>query len=194
MPLQSGMTEAMPEFFARAPQVTVRDPLAEFLGAADGGRLHYSYADAVKLTGHSCPTVAGAYLATLEALARLYAGGLPERGAIRVELRERLEDGVAGVIASVAGLITGAATEGGFRGVAGRFVRRGLLVFGAPIGKALRFTRLDTGISVEIDLPAAAPMTPELRAALGRALAFPGERDAFARAWQARVAQMLRSA
>ena len=52
----------------------MRDPLAEFLGAADGGRLEYTYADAVKLTGHSCPTVAGAWLATRRALATMCIG------------------------------------------------------------------------------------------------------------------------
>ena len=115
-----------------AGTIVMRDPLAEFLGAAKGGHLGYTYADAVKLTGHSCPTVAGAYAATRDALASLYPGEVPERGAIRVELRERLEDGVAGVVASVAGLITGAAGEGGFKGLAGRFARRGLLQFGEP--------------------------------------------------------------
>ena len=173
--------------------IVMRDPLAEFLGAAEGGRLEYSYADAVKLTGHSCPTVAGAYLATAEALARLYPGELPERGAIRVELRGSVEEGVNGVVASVAALITGAAAEGGFKGIAGRFARRGLLQFGAPIAADLRFTRLDTGASVEIDLRHAAP-SPELVAALRQALspdAPAEERKAFARAWQARVAGML---
>mgnify|MGYP003492414693 FL=1 len=53
----------------------MRDPLAELLGAAEGGRLEYTYADAVKLTGHSCPTVAGAWLATRQArVADLLAG------------------------------------------------------------------------------------------------------------------------
>lgn len=173
--------------------IIMRDPLAEFLGAAEGGRLEYTYADAVKLTGHSCPTVAGAYAATRDALAALYPGELPERGAIRVELRERLEDGVAGVVASVAGLITGAAGEGGFKGLAGRFARRGLLQFGAPIGAYLRFTRLGTGSSVEVDLPHPAP-SPELVLALRRALqpeASAAEREAFGRAWQARTAEML---
>jgi hypothetical protein len=173
--------------------IVMHDPLAEFLGAAEGGRLEYSYADAVKLTGHSCPTVAGAYLATTEALARLYPGELPERGAIRVELRGGVEEGVNGVVASVAALITGAAAEGGFKGIAGRFARRGLLQFGAPIAGDLRFTRLDTGASVEIDLRHAAP-SPELLAALRQALspdAPAEERKAFARAWQARVAGML---
>ena len=182
----------MTGFFERAPSIAVRDPLAEFLGAAEGGRLEYTYADAVKLTGHSCPTVAGAYLATLQALAELYPGETPERGAIRVELRERLEEGVAGVVASVATLVTGAAAAGGFKGIAGRFERRGLLAFGAPIAKDMRFTRLDTGASAEVDLAHAAPMTPELRAALGRALAPEGEGEPFARAWQARVAEMFR--
>lgn len=173
--------------------IAMRDPLAEFLGAAEGGRLEYSYADAVKLTGHSCPTVAGAYAVTRDALAALYPGELPERGAIRVELRERLEDGVAGVVASVVGLITGAAAEGGFKGLAGRFARRGLLQFGAPIGAELRFTRLDTGASVEVDLPRAAP-APELIASLRRALSPQSsaeDRAAFGRAWQARVPAIL---
>jgi hypothetical protein len=175
----------------------MRDPLAEFLGAAEGGRLEYTYADAVKLTGHSCPTVAGAWLATRRALADLYPGETPERGAIRVELRGRAEEGVTGVIASVAGLVTGAAGEGGFKGLAGRFERRGLLAFGAPIVSELRFTRLDTGRAVEVDLPRAAAPSPELIAALRGAL-FPDasaeERHGFARAWQARVAELLAGA
>jgi hypothetical protein len=184
----------MPDFFARVPSIGVRDPLAEFLGSAEGGRLEYSYADAVKLTGHSCPTVAGAYAATLEALAELYLGELPERGAIAVELRERADEGVAGVVASVAGLITGAAAEGGFKGIAGRFERRGLLRFGAAIAADLRFTRRDTGAAVEIDLHHPAALSPDLRAALRRALppdASAAERETFARAWQARAAAIL---
>lgn len=64
---------------------------------------------------------------TLKALAHLYPDQPPERGAIRVELREDIGAGVAGVIGSVVGLITGAAAEGGFKGIGGRFVRRGLL-------------------------------------------------------------------
>ena len=191
------MNAGMPQFFDRMPSIAVRDPLAQFLGTAAGGRLEYCYADAVKLTGHSCPTVAGAYLATLEALHVLYAGALPERGGIRVELRARVDEGVAGVVASVATLITGAAGEGGFKGIAGRFERRGLLCFGAPIGADLRFTRLDTGRSVEVDLQHGPAMTPALRSAFARALAPEAtelEREAFARGWQARVADMAPAA
>ncbi|MGH7121253.1 MAG: hypothetical protein ACREFP_20055, partial [Acetobacteraceae bacterium] len=51
-----------PAFFAEAPTITLREPMATFLGASPGGTITYCYADAVKLAGHSCPTVAGAYL------------------------------------------------------------------------------------------------------------------------------------
>ena len=45
-------------------------------------------------------------------------------------LRESLDSGVAGVIGSVAVLLTGAAGAGGFKGLGGRHSRRNLLQFG----------------------------------------------------------------
>ncbi|HSW24447.1 MAG TPA: hypothetical protein VLJ62_16920, partial [Burkholderiaceae bacterium] len=63
-----------PVFFDRVPPIVVRDSLAQMLGAAQGGIIEYRYLDAVKLAGHSCPTVAGAWLMTRAALARLYPG------------------------------------------------------------------------------------------------------------------------
>jgi hypothetical protein len=94
--------------------------------------------------------VAGAWLMTRAALARLYPNGAPQRGGMRVEMRQAFDEGVAGVIAGVVGLITGAANEGGFKGLAGRFGRQGLLRFGVPMAGEIRFTRLDTGRSVEV--------------------------------------------
>lgn len=175
--------------------ITLRDPLAELLGAAPGGLLSYSYADAVKLAGHSCPTVAGAWRAICDALRALYGEEPPVRGAVRVELRGLAHEGTLGVVAALAGFITGAAGEGGFKGIAGHFARRGLLVFGAPIDADLRFTRLDTGASVEANLPAAPP-DDDIKRLLRGALV-PGapaaHREAFARAWQQRVAQVLQA-
>src|SRR5574337_723501 len=69
-----------PAFFDAAPTITAVDPLAEALGAAEGGVIEYRYVDAVKLAGHSCPTVAGAWLMTRAALAQLYRDQLPRRG------------------------------------------------------------------------------------------------------------------
>jgi hypothetical protein len=184
-----------PAFFAQLPTITLHDPLAEFLGASSDGLVEYRYLDAVKLAGHSCPTVAGAWLMTARALERLYPTETPQRGGIKVELRGAAHEGVVGVIANVMALVTGAAGEGGFKGIAGRFERRGLLSFGAPIEGEARFTRTDTGRSVEASFNGdAVPARPETRVLLQRALghdASPEERAAFAAAWQERVARIL---
>jgi hypothetical protein len=177
-----------PAFFDAVPPIVVADPLAEMLGAVDDGVIEYRYVDAVKLAGHSCPTVAGAWLMTHTALTRLYPDGLPRRGGLRLELRQPIEEGVAGVIASVAGLVTGAANEGGFKGLAGRFARNGLLRFGVPMRGEIRFTRLDTGQSVELShRPQAVPRPPGLSELLREASgpqAADASRREFAAAWQ----------
>jgi hypothetical protein len=140
---------SFPEFFAAAPRIVLTDPLARFLGAGDG-TIEYGYADAVRLAGHSCPTVASAWLMTRAALRALYPDATPERGAIRVELAGAADEGVTGVIANVASLVTGAAGDAGFKGIGGRFDRRNLLVFGAPIDGEMRFTRVDTGAGATV--------------------------------------------
>jgi len=187
-----------PDFFERAPRLQLRDPLAEFLGAAREGLIEYTYADAVKLAGHSCPTVAGAHLLAAKALALLYPDAIPERGAIRVEMRDPQDAGVTGVIAGVLGLITGAAGEGGFKGIGGRFVRRGLLAFGVPMQGLARFTHVDTGASVELDYrPERVVGDPAMKQALARACgadATAGERERFAMLWQDRVRSILTGA
>ncbi len=178
----------MPAFFDAVPAILVTDPLAETLGAAEGGLIEYRYADAVKLAGHSCPTVAGAWLMTRAALARLFPGETPRRGEILVELRQAADEGVAGVIAGVAGLVTGAAGEGGFKGLGGRFARNGLLRFGVPMRGEIRFTRVDSGHSVELShRPQAVPRPPALSALMRDAAAPQASaeaRRAFAVAWQ----------
>lgn len=83
--------------------------------------------------GHSCPTVASAYLMTRAALGALYPDTLPGRGSIRVELRDDRLEGVTGVVANVASFLTGATHDTGFKGIAGRFDRRGLLFFGVDL-------------------------------------------------------------
>jgi formylmethanofuran dehydrogenase subunit E len=184
-----------PDFFAAVPRVTLHDPLAERLGAAENGLIEYGYTDAVKLAGHSCPTVAGAYLMTLKALATLYPDGLPERGGIQVELSAAQADGVAGVTAAVASLLTGAAGEGGFKGLGGRYSRRNLLVFAADIDTDLRFTRLDTGARVSVAYhPETVPAPPELQALMPKLLAGTtsvAEETEFGHLWQARVKRIL---
>ena len=184
-----------PAFFDAVPPIVVVDPLGETLGAAEGGVLEYRYVDAVKLTGQSCPTGAGAWLMTRTALARLYPQELPRRGEVQVELRQALDVGVAGVIASVAALITGAANEGGFKGLAGRFARNGRLRFGVAMTGEIRFTRLDTHQAVELaHRPQVVPRPATLPTLMAQALtpgADPAARKAFADAWQGWVQTLL---
>jgi hypothetical protein len=189
------MTMRVPSFFEEVPAVALHDPLADLLGAAEHGRIEVQYSDAVKVAGHSCPTVAGAWLMTVKALAQLYPDALPERGSIKVELRGAQDEGTEGVAAMIAGLVTGAAGAAGFKGIAGKYSRRDLLQFGAPIRGRMRFTRLDTRRAVEADYhPQRVPMPPDMKALMANALApaaSEAQRRDLARRWQAWVRTIL---
>ena len=114
---------------------------------------------------------------------------------MRVELRQAVDEGVTGVIASVAGLITGAASDGGFKGLAGRFGRQGLLRFGVAMAGEIRFTRLDNGASVELaHRPQGVPRPNGLAELMRDALAPQADavaREAFGEAWQDWVRTIL---
>ena len=106
-----------PDFFNDAPVICLRDPLADLLGAAADGVIEYRYEDVVRLAGHSCPTVAGAYLSARIALRSLYADAMPERGGITVHMPSPETEGTTGVVAQVLTLLTGATAQGGFKGI-----------------------------------------------------------------------------
>lgn len=184
-----------PVFFDQAPEITVHDGLAELLGACDGGLITYNYIDAVRLAGHSCPTVAGAYLMTRLALHTLYPDQVAQRGGLRVSLSADQDEGVAGVVASVIGLITGAAGPGGFKGIGGNFSRQNLLQFGADFAGEVRFERADTGAAVQLALrmqhvPADGSAGPLLQKWLA-GVANDDEAKEFAYLWQDRVRRIL---
>lgn len=189
------MDRSFPDFFAQVPALILRDPLADTLGASRDGLLSYRYEDVVRLAGHSCPTVAGAWLMARHGLAALYPDEIPERGNIRVELRGALDAGTTGVVGSMLGFITGAAGEGGFKGLGGRFSRRGMLAYGAAITAELRLTRLDKGNWVMLDYhPERVPPAPEMPALMARVVggtALAEEQETFARLWQDRVRRIL---
>lgn len=192
------MQERLPEFFDRAPTLTVQDPLAAFLGAAENGILTYRYADAVRLCGHSCPTVAGAYLMVIKGLKALYGEELPERGGIEAAMQGTRDEGTVGVTASVVQLLTGAAPETGFGGIGmqGRFARRNLLSFGAgEINGTLTLRRKDNGKTVAVSLNAALqPFAPQMRDIMPKAVggsASAKELERFGQLWQARVKAFL---
>ncbi|TAN06227.1 MAG: hypothetical protein EPN36_04740 [Rhodanobacteraceae bacterium] len=186
---------AFPDFFAEVPALRLHDGLAQLLGASDDGVVEYHYADAVRLAGHSCPTVAGGWLSARAALRHLYGDDMPERGDIRVYLNDAENAGVTGVIGQVLTLVTGAAAGNGFHGLGGRHVRSHLLQYAQGDVAGVRFTRNDNDESVEVEIDTApVPGDPMLRPLMQLAMA--GQADAaqrreFGRLWQDRVRRML---
>lgn len=187
--------QSFPDFFDEAPSITMQDPLARFLGAANDGVMEYQYADAVRLAGHSCPTVAGTWLMTVHGLRALYGNELPIRGEIEVYMADARDAGTTGVMATVAQLVTGAAPETGFHGIGGRFGRNNLLHFDQPMQGAMGLRRKDTGAAVQVALDASiVPWPDEMRVLLPKAVsgqASAAELQRFGELWQGRVGKML---
>ena len=180
-----------PKFFDTVESIKLKDPLAHVLGAFEKGEYEISYLEVVKAAGHSCPTVAGAYLMTQAALEALYKEQRAIRGEIEVFFKEDLEDGVAGVIGNVISHITGATDKSGFKGLGGKFFRHSLMHFNADIGSSARFIRVDTGEGVDVvynpsSIGADAKMMP-LMQKMNAQEATPQEIELFGRLWQERV-------
>lgn len=185
----------LPQFFDDVPRIRVHDPLAQLLGSSQDGELEYGFADAVRLTGHSCPTVASAYWLTYLALEHLYPDELPQRGGIKVEFRDDARSGSTGVIATVVQMLTGAAGGSGFKGIAGRHGRAGLIRYKPDLLPLLRFTRLDTQDAVDASVDMAhVPTDPVMQPLLDRCLAgkaTAAEARECGRLWQQRVRYLL---
>lgn len=185
--------------FPANPALEVHDALGEMLGAGDG-IYRYTFMDAVKLAGHACPTVAGAYVMAIRACALLYCEGeMPERGGLRVTVHGDPGQGATGPFSQVLTLLTGAAADNGFGGLAGQHVRRGLLRFAASEDDGplrVGFERVDGGgaVTLAYDPSGIAPeptMAEDLQAVLG------GTADAavtgrFQAAWRSRVNAIVR--
>lgn len=184
-----------PDFFNTVPPVTMYDPLAQVLGAAAEGILDYTYKDCVKLAGHSCPTVAGAYLMIREGLRALYDEDIPVRGEIKVLMRGRLGDGTVGVIANIASMITGATEQGGFHGLGGKFDRRNRLFYDAEMEGDMALERCDNGaravLSYDPSSVASDPRMGELLPLIVSGRADKNAEQLFRVLWQERVRTIL---
>jgi len=184
-----------PEFYDRVVPIVMRDPLADTLGAFAEGIIEYGYLDVAKLAGHSCPTVAGAFLMARHGLATLYGSALPVRGEIEVAMQQNRDEGVCGVIANVFSLITGATEDSGFHGLGGQYDRRRLLSFNSRIPTMVRFSDRLGGGSVQVQYnPAIVPADPEIGFYLSKVLSGRGsaeEKSHFHQLWQGRVESIL---
>jgi hypothetical protein len=184
-----------PDFFNQVETITLKDDLSDFLGTFEDGIIKFSYLDIVKSAGHSCPTVAGAYLITLEGLKALYKNEIPKRGEIFVSFKEDSSQGVAGVISLVVAQITGATESLGFKGLNGNFVRHDLMNFNANISSSVKFQRLDTGKSIEVVYNPSEiqgdPLMNTLMQKMMQGVASKEEKISFGKLWQKRVEAIL---
>ncbi len=186
-----------PKFFEEIETIKLQDDLSDFLGAFNDGIIEFSFLDIAKSAGHSCPTVMGAYLITLEGLKSLYKNELPKRGEIFVEFSQNENEGVAGVIANVITNITGATVNLGFKGLAGKYDRRNLMQFESDINANVKFTRRDTKESVKViydpsSIGADSNMSPLMQICMqGRAT--PEQKVEFGKLWQNRVENIAKN-
>ena len=179
--------------------ITVRDPFLEFLGLVGPGEpVHVTFTEIVKVAGHACPTVAGAYLVLKYGLAVLYGSEPAVRGAVRVTAYGSPTDFGYGPMAQVINQVIGAAPETGFAGMAGgRFRRRGLFVFRRDDVRRNEFDleRLDTAQAVHVAYdPSALPTSREFSEAIAPALsdrAGPQAIDHRRQVWLGRVDDIL---
>ena len=141
------------KFYKDVEPIILRDPLAEFLGAInEGENFVFTYADAIKLAGHSCPSVSGAYKITQKALKALYGAETPVRGEISVRVLGSVNNGANGPMSQIISLITGAAPVTGFAGLGEDFVRKNKLIFDEENEEpnTFIFTRDDNKISIKV--------------------------------------------
>ncbi len=184
-----------PEFFDAVERIILQDELSDFLGVFENGIMEISYLDIVKSAGHSCPTIAGAYLMTLKGLQALYGNEIPQRGGIRVEFGEGEDAEVTGVIANAVENITGATAVRGFKGIGGRFVRHSLMKFNSAIDSSLRLTRVDNNLSADVYYaPGRFPGDPRIQQLMPLVLqnsASSADKNLFGYLWQERVKEIF---
>lgn len=199
------MSDIFRDFLKEVRPVKFKEPLAETLGAVkeEGATLEYTFIDAIKMAGHACPTVAGAYLSCQKALERLYLDETPVRGEISITVYGEPDEGVYGVMAQVFSFLTGAAPSTGFRGLGHKFKRKDLLKFSPdkidPQAMCFEFRRLDTGKAVLIKFyPRQIPFSEDKAKRMGELLekviweaAKDEEKREFQELWMGRVRDML---
>ncbi len=199
------------DYIREVPPIMMIDPYFQIFGQSQVA-VPYTYENAVKLAGHSCGAVTGAWTITRKALEVLYPNGeVPVRGQIAVEAPGAEDEWFVGVFGEVITFITGAAPKTGFIGAEfGQtddiFVRQNKLVYpDEPTGTLPPkmewiFTRLDTGAKVGVNFnlavitPIATPERQEMGKKMAAGEATPEEAADYYEYWNARAKFVLDNA
>ena len=184
-----------PHFYTQVEPIKLYDPLSDILGAFEEGIVEIGYIDCVKFAGHSCPTVAGAYLMAKEGLKALFGDTLPQRGFVKVEIKDAKDHGVAGVVGNLIAFITGASDEAGFKGLQGKFSRNNLVSYHQPMEGEVTLSRTDTRDSVTLRYdPSSVPSDERMGSLMQKQMAGAAskeEKTLFKILWQQRVETIL---
>ncbi len=192
------------DYITQVPPIMMMEPYFQIFGQSQVA-VPYTYETAVKLSGHSCGAVAGAWTITRKALEVLYPNGeIPVRGQIAVEAPGAEDEWFVGVFGDVITYVTGAAPKTGFIGAEfgetnNLFVRQNKMVYlDAPSGKQPPqlewiFTRLDNGAKVGVNFnlavitPIATPERQEMGKKMATGAATPEESADYYEYWNARA-------
>ncbi len=198
-------------YITEVPPIMMIDPYFQIFGQSQTP-VPYYYEEAVKLAGHSCGAVTGAWTITQKALEVLYPNGeTPVRGQITVEAPGAEDEWFVGVFGEVITFVTGAAPHTGFIGsefgqTDDVFVRQNKMVYSEePTGQLppMRewiFTRTDTGakVGVKFNLVIITPIPTPGRTAMGKKMAAgeatPEEAADYYQYWNDRATFVLENA
>ena len=183
------------DYFKNIKNIKLVDELSLFLGSSKDGIVEFTYEDIVKSAGHSCPTVAGAYICTQKALEYLYKDNIAKRGEIFVSFKNDVNEGTIGVISNVISQITGATLYTGFKGLNGNFKRHSLFEYNSNIPFDLRFKRTDTNDYIDVQYnPNSVLPNKDMQALMQKVMqnnANDDEKKLFGTLWQDRVRRIF---
>lgn len=195
------------DHITNVPPIIMKDPFLGMLGQTDKP-IAYTYEEVVKLSGHSCGAVTGAWTITRKALEALYPNEIPVRGQIKIQAPGAEDEWFVGVFGEVMTYITGAAPKTGFPGseFGQAYNRRNLMIYpeeptNTPPPKMVWvFERIDTGakVSVQYDvskvMPPATPDRNAMSAKMAQGTATPEEAKDWIKYWNDRAVFVLKNA
>ncbi len=198
-------------YITEVPPIMMNEPYFDIFGQTSGP-VPYYYEEAVKLAGHSCGAITGAWTITRKALEVLYPNGeIPVRGQIAVEAPGAEDEWFVGVFGDIITFVTGASPHTGFIGaefgqVNNLFVRQNKMVYSLeptnqlPPMREWIFTRLDTGAKVGVKfnlviiLPIPTPGRTEMGKKMAAGTATPEEAAEYYKYWNDRAIFVLDNA
>lgn len=184
-----------PTFYATS-SIKLYEPLYDLFGVNKNAHVEFTFEDAVKIAGHACPTVAGAFLLAYHGARKLYEGETPIRGSFQLLFKEDESVGVTGVISTIMGSILGASGIGGFKGLGGQFARNNRVLYNQSISSQVAILRTDTNAIVYLDYhPELIPLHQETSQLLSKILndqATLSEKSTFQKLWNQRLEAILR--